>query len=365
MRNPEISVVIPFYREGALISDSIDSVLNQSFKDFEIILIDNNADELTRNHAKSYGIRYPNQIRLIYEPQQGITFSKNSGILESRGRLISFLDGDDLMKPEKLQKQYEVINKRDDLVLVASNYDILSYDSSRILDKDIPSPAYDIQSFDRLINEYLILFKNTFSPSYLNSFGLYLPSTWLVRKEALVKSGLFNTNLNFGWDDYDLLMRLFQFGGFYKINESLSLYRAESQETRAQKNKSYNKKKRFISVQRYVASIWDEFDNCSYNISTLRKICSIWLQVFGLALIKYENGLKYGRTLFLRCVFNNPTDLSSWTLFLKSFMPRSLHPKLFWFNNFNTDSLIEIDLNLIKSFLAFPIKYDLDKEEYN
>lgn len=359
MNRPEISVVIPFYKEGALISEAIESVLMQTYQNFEIILVDNNSDSLTLNTAENYVKRYPERIKLFHETKQGITFSKNTGVINSKAPYIAFLDGDDLMKPDRLHKQYEILKNNDEIILVASNYDLLSYDSKSIIAKDISSPASEVQSFDRLIKIYLDLFVNTFSPAYLNTFGLFLPSTWLFRKDVFIASGLFNTKLNNGWDDYELLMRLFRFGEFFKISESLCFYRCESDTTRKLKNKSYSKYKRFLSVQIYVASLWDQFGFNSKNIKPLKKICSIWLQVFGIALIGYENGLKYGRQLLFKSILIDPYNFFAWKLYIKSFFPRFLHPKIFWFHEFNKEPLNEINTNIVSSFLSLPIKYDL------
>ena len=358
MNSPEISVIVPFYREGSLLREAIDSIIDQTFQDFEILLIDNNADEESRKYAEYFANRFPEKIRLIHEPQQGIPYTKNRGIMESKASFIAFLDGDDLMKKDKLQKQYEILKKRSDLVLVVSNFDLLSHDSSQILKTNIPSPAYGNVSLDRLRQDFLFLFNTTFSPPYLESFEFSLPSSWLVRKEALINSGLFNIRLVNGWDDFELLMRLFRFGGFHRIQESLFIYRAESTETRSQKNKSYTRQKRYISVQRYVAAIWEQFGSNPRNVTVLHHIRSVWLQVFGVALISYEKGLQLGRSLLIRSVLISPWDRTGWKLLFKSFLPRSLHPRLFWFDELSKESLDEIHPSMLKRFLSFPVKYE-------
>ena len=65
MASPEISVVITFFREGELLRETVESALNQTFDDREVVLVDNNADSLTREIAQSYADRYPGTVRYV------------------------------------------------------------------------------------------------------------------------------------------------------------------------------------------------------------------------------------------------------------------------------------------------------------
>ncbi|EAY57462.1 MAG: probable glycosyl transferase, family 2 [Leptospirillum rubarum] len=71
MSLPEVSVIIPMYREGPLISETIESILSQTFTDYEIILVDNNADPETRGFAEEFVKKHPDKIRLTKETTQG------------------------------------------------------------------------------------------------------------------------------------------------------------------------------------------------------------------------------------------------------------------------------------------------------
>ena len=100
---PDISVIIPCYSRSWELSESIESALSQTFRNFEIILVDNNARDVTREVIESFVRKFPDKIRMIHEPEQGVCSARNSGILASRGRFIALQDEDDLMKPHRLE----------------------------------------------------------------------------------------------------------------------------------------------------------------------------------------------------------------------------------------------------------------------
>ena len=105
MSAPMISVVIPAYRSGHLMKEALVSVLKQTFQDFEIVLVDNNADHETQSIISSYAKRHPEKIRALPEKTKGVCSARNRGILEFRGRFIALLDDDYIMYPDRLAAQ--------------------------------------------------------------------------------------------------------------------------------------------------------------------------------------------------------------------------------------------------------------------
>lgn len=93
-----MSVVIPTYNQPFFLREALDSVLAQTFKDVEIIVVDDGSTDGTGELLKQYGDR----IRLTTQENQGIGCARNRGMDEARGRFIAFLDHDDLWHPEKL-----------------------------------------------------------------------------------------------------------------------------------------------------------------------------------------------------------------------------------------------------------------------
>jgi len=99
MENPSISVVMPVYNVDKYVSAAIESVLSQTFTDFEIIIIDDGGTDRSIDICSSY---IDPRIRIVSQKNRGLAGARNTGILESHGEYIAFLDSDDCWEPEKL-----------------------------------------------------------------------------------------------------------------------------------------------------------------------------------------------------------------------------------------------------------------------
>src|SRR5438477_3130042 len=99
--SPRVSVVIPNYNYAHFVGDAIDSVLAQTFADFEIIVVNNGSTDSSLEVLQ----RYEDRIRLFDQDNRGQAGARNRGIEESQGELIAFLDADDVWEPNKLEKQ--------------------------------------------------------------------------------------------------------------------------------------------------------------------------------------------------------------------------------------------------------------------
>ena len=106
---PEVSVIIPAYNCGKFIAETLESALNQSFENFEIILINDGSPD----SAQLEKALQPFLHKIVYIKQEngGASSARNAGIKAARGKLIAFLDGDDIWFPEKLKSQIDFLNK--------------------------------------------------------------------------------------------------------------------------------------------------------------------------------------------------------------------------------------------------------------
>ncbi|MCU7548265.1 glycosyltransferase [Chitinophagaceae bacterium LB-8] len=113
-----ISVVIPCYNSEEFIGRAIESVLNQTYQDFEVILVDNGSSDQTLNILYSYRNKYPDFIQVLQEPRKGGAAARNKGLKEAKGEWIQFLDSDDELLPGKFDEQLKIARKNNaDLVL--------------------------------------------------------------------------------------------------------------------------------------------------------------------------------------------------------------------------------------------------------
>ena len=106
------SIIIPTHNRETFFKKAVDSVLAQTYSDFELIIIDDGSTDKTKRLALSYSDK---RVNYIYQSNHGISFSRNKGVKASQGDFIAFLDSDDSWVPEKLKKTVEYINKYPDI----------------------------------------------------------------------------------------------------------------------------------------------------------------------------------------------------------------------------------------------------------
>jgi len=115
--NPEVSVIIPTYNRSEKIIEAIESVLSQSFKDFEIIVIDDGSEDCTQKVLE----KYKEQIIICTKSNSGVSAARNCGLIEAKGNWVAFLDSDDKWFNNKLEKQIE-FNKANGIDVSFCNY---------------------------------------------------------------------------------------------------------------------------------------------------------------------------------------------------------------------------------------------------
>ena len=106
MQSVKVSVIMPAYNSEVYIRESIDSVLAQTFADFELIVVDDGSTDTTAAIAESYS---DSRIRLIRQPNRGVSVARNTGLEASQGQFITFLDSDDLYYPDFLKTLHRLI----------------------------------------------------------------------------------------------------------------------------------------------------------------------------------------------------------------------------------------------------------------
>ncbi|MBW2258128.1 MAG: glycosyltransferase family 2 protein, partial [Deltaproteobacteria bacterium] len=106
---PKVSVVIPVYNRERYIGQAIDSILSQSFRDFELIVVDDGSSDGTPAVVERCG---DPRVRLVrHETNQGIPRTRNRGLLEARGEYVAWLDSDDVALPQRLRVQVDVLDR--------------------------------------------------------------------------------------------------------------------------------------------------------------------------------------------------------------------------------------------------------------
>ena len=207
--NPSVSVIIPTYNCAHLINRAIQSILNQTYQDFEIIVVDDGSKDNTEEVVKGFKdkrIRY-----LRHDKNMGEGATRNTGIKASRCEYIAFQDSDDECFPEKLEKQMKVFEKQSSKVgMVYTNmYRI----DKRGKKHSFKTPA--IMPDDGFVYRRALDYQ-------LLCIGV---GTAIILKKCFKKVGLFDERLPY-YVDMDFFIRLSKYFYFYHISEPLYKYYA-------------------------------------------------------------------------------------------------------------------------------------------
>jgi len=152
---PKVSIIIPTYNYAHFITEAIQSVLSQTFQDFEVIVVDDGSTDNTREVLAQFG----NKIRYIYQENRGLSAARNTGILNSSGQYLCFLDSDDSLLPEKLELQVKLLDSKVDVDLVYTWWYLVDENGNIGIDSDcFPASGEYRTFFGNLFQENSIKF---------------------------------------------------------------------------------------------------------------------------------------------------------------------------------------------------------------
>jgi len=181
---PKVSVIIPTYNRGWILREAIDSVLDQEFKDFELIVVDDGSTDDTHDILDTYG----QEITVLRQRNKGVSAARNRGVSVAAGQLIAFLDSDDLWLPPKLTRQVDFFSSNPAAVINQSE-EIWIRNGARV------NPGKRHRKFSGMIFERSL------------DLCLVSPSAVMIRKQLFDIVGLFDESLP-ACEDYDLWLRI-------------------------------------------------------------------------------------------------------------------------------------------------------------
>ncbi len=197
---PTVSVIIHTYNNERFIAETVESVLNQTYKDYEIVVVDDGSVDGTRDAL----IPYMQKIMYHYKENGGIASAKNAGINLSQAEFVAFLDHDDLWVPDKLQLQMECFRNKPQVGLVYAKY--TSFRDGKDL-RTKPEKGYSGW-----------IFKELLSKSFIQT------STVVVKRECLDAVGPYDESFSLG-DEYDMFLRIARKFQCDFIDKGLTRYR--------------------------------------------------------------------------------------------------------------------------------------------
>lgn len=203
MSNVKVSWVLPVYNAEKFLSKTIESVISQTFSNWELIVIDDGSTDNSLNIIKSFD---DDRIKIISRENKGLSETLNEGVSLSQGNYIARIDADDINEPNRLFEQVSFLDSHLDYVLVASNVSFIDENDKIFNYSTLPS-------CHNKIKEKLNIDNCIFHPSVL------------MRRDALLNVGGYDNKVGCYWEDYQLWLKLINEGRFYILPRFLLKYR--------------------------------------------------------------------------------------------------------------------------------------------
>ncbi len=212
--SPRVTIIIPCYNGKRYIGSAVKSVLDQTFNEFEIIVVDDGSSDGSIDAIA--GFRSDPRLQLIvHEKNRGIAAARNTGIKNSRGDYIAFLDQDDLWKADKLEKQINIFenDRSGEIGMVFSDVELIKEVNGKTKRRRQRAPS-GINTASRIE-----ILKNLFLRNFVTIVSA------MVRRRCFDDVGLLDERIRSGADDYDFCFRLAVHYRFAHIAEPLAARR--------------------------------------------------------------------------------------------------------------------------------------------
>jgi glycosyltransferase involved in cell wall biosynthesis len=302
-----VSVIIPAYNAECFISEAILSVFDQSFDNFEIIVVN---DGSTDNTLKIISKIQDPRLKIFSQVNSGHSKARNRGILESRGNYITFLDADDLWAKDKLKEQILFLDNHKDYGMVYCLGNAIK--SNKILITQISYEGYSGNIFDKII---------------LNARFLHCSSI-MIRKEILTLSNGFDETLSH-YEDWDLWLRISLLTKIGYINKVLYFQRIHKQGTTVRTFDDDTYLKNLYSIAGRYFSLPD---HSAVKKISLKKFLTYAYKMEGFRHLYFSSKLQ-ARKYFIQAIKYSPLKIELYIAFLYTFMnshiTEILHRKIY------------------------------------
>lgn len=254
---PLVSIIIPTFNCEKYIKSTIDCLLAQSYKNIEIIVIDDGSTDRTVDMVQAY----PIPVRLIQQSNSGVCKARNHGLSNARGDFICFMDHDDYWFPDKLTEQMDTLDKHPEVGIVYSSF---------INWQEAPDGTHaDPSSFS--LDSYGTGIDAAYSGWIYHLLLLdcwMLTSTAMFRRSVFTTSGTFDESLPYS-EDWDLWLRISREQQFIKLKRPNTLYRQhQHQGNRVIREVDYRSQLLAAAVRRWGLCSPDGRGITSYNFHT-------------------------------------------------------------------------------------------------
>lgn len=261
MNIPKVSILIPLYNSEEYIAETIDSCLNQTYENIEIIIVDDGSTDFGLDIARQYEIKYEN-IKVYVQNNSGAPVARNRAFELSTGEYIQYIDADDLLHPDKIYIQMEVLKKSDDRTLAFGRYGYFKENIENTEWKD----HFINKNYDNS-RQFLI--------DLWGSGVAVIPHMWLSPRQLIEESGGWDESLAKNQDGEFFARVVFNAVKILFIENSIGYYRRDninsiskqvSRKALSSALKSYNSYELLMKdqledpeVRRALASLYSQF----------------------------------------------------------------------------------------------------------
>lgn len=321
-----VSVIIPSYNSAHCIQRAIQSVLNQTYRNFEIIVVDDGSTDTTRELVTAYA---DSRIRYIFQRNGGVSAARNRGIHEASGELVAFLDADDVWFNDKLAVQIECMKQIPQASLVFSDFSASNYKKTTIV-------SYSYQAFN-FFNEYKYGLSNIFlNRETVRSYGgdvevhwgdvfeylvfgnFILPSTVLMKKDVITVVGLFNEKYRVA-EETEFFLKVAKNHVLAYVNKPLTLYCLPDSTHLSGKNNT----EQLIRNNIEILSNHLSQSNPGTQVAKVRKAmgrCYYRLSYYYLSVLECKNARASG----VQAIHFDSVQWRAYLIFFLSFLPNSM-----------------------------------------
>lgn len=227
---PKVSVIIPSYNYGHFLTQTVNSVLAQTYTDFEVIVVDDGSTDDTRQRMQPYVDK--GKLTYIYQANKGLPGARNTGIRASAGAIIAFVDSDDIWTPDKLEKQIPKFE----------NPNVgLVYGNTR--------KFYDAMVTRRTSFEGIAPARGRVTQELLRRTFVPMP-TVCMRREVFDRIGLFDEPIQSPGEDIDMWLRMSLEYDFEYVDDVVAFYRVHA--TSVSANAAKTAARRLLVLDRFI-----------------------------------------------------------------------------------------------------------------
>lgn len=290
--HPKVSIILPTYNRANLVGKSVESVLNQTYNDFELIIVDDGSTDNTKEVLKSFEdsrIQY-----IIHNRNKGAASAMNTGIKASKGHFLSIQNSDDIWLPEKIEKELKSFENSDSGVGVVYSglYQVKK-------NKKIYLPASGVKKKEGFVHDELL------NGNFVNGLSL-------IKKICFEKAGLYDENLP-GLEDWELYIRISKYYTFKFVDKPLIVTKL-SQDSLSVKPSVFINSTKMIIEKHY-----KEFNEHKTALAMNYGFLGSWSFLDG--------ELEEGRSYFIKAIKLEPLYLQFYFAFLISFFGQKIYEK--------------------------------------